>query len=189
MSLNFKKIAKSLIVVSLAAAAITSHFVQPEANGMISKIILMSLMTLGFLWPFTIIFSGRALFLAIRARRVSFKQVGLFILLLLLSPLALLAYFPPEGIFLFNPDIDTKYSLGYSETKFGQILSGMSEDQIIELLGQPLSRAERYDRDYDTLWSYTGDGACTWSDFAWKHRWVMMKNGKVVGTGAGWSFD
>ena len=39
---------------------------------------------------------------------------------------------------------DTKYSRGYSHIKFGQIKIGMTEKQVIEIIGEPLVRWQPY---------------------------------------------
>ena len=41
-------------------------------------------------------------------------------------------------------ETDTKYSLGYSHSKFGQIKIGMTEKQVIEIIGEPLIRWQPY---------------------------------------------
>lgn len=41
-------------------------------------------------------------------------------------------------------ETDSKYSVGYSHNKFGQIKIGMTEKQVIEIIGEPLVRWQPY---------------------------------------------
>jgi len=175
--------------VLVLLAIIASHSVHPHANSPLSKVMLMSVSTIGFLWPITIYVTGRNLLHALRSRTAVFRPIAFFLLAVLLAPLALFAYAPPEGIFLFNPGIDTRYAPGFSEQAFAQVRVGMPEIEVRQLLGEPLSAFPGHDREYDYILSYTGDGACSWGDFAWKHRWVKIREGRVQGVDRGWSYD
>ena len=96
----------SLLLICILAFFL-AHFVQPYANSGVSKAIMMLLMTIGFLWPIVFIGSIYQTIKSKKGRLVTKKRIGVAILFALTFPLALLSYIPPEGIFLFNPDIDT----------------------------------------------------------------------------------
>jgi len=51
---------------------------------------------------------------------------------------------------LFNTD-DSKYSKGYSHSKFLKIKNGMSVRQVYDILGEPI-RADKDDLEYYFLW-------------------------------------
>ena len=100
-------------------------------------------------------------------------------------------YAPPEGKFIFNPDIDTEYTPEYSEIHFGQIEAKMTEKEVVTLMGEPFNKIAVGDgvKDYDVVWLYTHDGACSWNDFAWKRKQIEFKDGIVIHRGTGWSYD
>ena len=180
-----KKILFPLLVL---LAIILSYKVNPDISNQKRQIILISLTCLGFLWPFVLIYGFKVLG-NISGKRISIQRIAFAVIMVVTFPLALFAYVPPEGIFIFNPDIDTRYSENYSETNFKKIELGMAKYEVQELLGEPINKSEGYADEYDEVWSYTGDGACSWSDFSWKHRWIMFNNNKVNEKYAGWSYD
>ena len=76
------------------------------------------------------------------------QKTGLF-LLLLAAFLWVFKFISPnlriegyEGVFceLLFPGEDTRYANGYSHIKFLKIRVGMTEKEVIDILGQPLSR-------------------------------------------------
>lgn len=97
---------------------------------------------------------------------------------------------PPEGKYIFNLEIDTHFSEGYTESKFQQVSANMTQADITALLGEPLSKQNVANQiEFDELWYYSGDGACPWYDFAWVRKQVHFNKGLVVGTYTGWSCD
>ena len=82
------------------------------------------------------------------------------------------AYFNPY------PTIDTRFSKAFTEAKFERITPGMSEDELTQLMGKPLTKEDR--EGGLSIWSYSSDGKCLWGDFAWMGRSVTCKDGKVV---------
>jgi hypothetical protein len=94
----------------------------------------------------------------------------------------------------FNPGIDTVYAAGFSEARFDDVHPGMSAVEVRRLLGPPLHKSAPLYKSYPPrlmtqhsraveAWSYTGDGACTWGDFAWLGRYVYFdENGLVTET-------
>jgi hypothetical protein len=86
-----------------------------------------------------------------------------------------------EQYFPFYPSIDTVYSKNFDEKKFQGITPGASKDEVLSLLGEPLSKFKQYPEDSLEVWEYSSDGACNgWCDFAWLGRAVTFgPDGKV----------
>jgi len=97
--------------------------------------------------------------------------------LLILS--GLFVYSRCELICFFDPWIDTQVSPGFSDAAFQKIRIGMSQDEVVTLLGQPLSKISKK-RSGCIEWWFTRDGKCKWGDFAWMARSVMLSNQTVV---------
>ncbi|WP_163341216.1 hypothetical protein [Desulfopila sp. IMCC35008] len=82
----------------------------------------------------------------------------------------------------WNPTIDTQFSPGYDESKFSSIEPGMSEEYIIELLGEPFTKNVLEDEGAED-WYFSNDGKSEWGDWAWLVRVVRFdKNSKVIKT-------
>ena len=80
-----------------------------------------------------------------------------------------------------NPDIDTVYAPNFTQEKFDYIKPGIDSAQVISLLGQPLGK-QKLDNS-QCIWYYTGDGKCSFGDYAWLGREVYISaNGKVAQT-------
>ena len=80
----------------------------------------------------------------------------------------------------FYPSIDTVYAPSYTEEGFNRITAGMTEREVVAILGEPL---ENQKENSETLRSfYTLDGKCWWGDFAWLGQAVFFSNGKVIRT-------
>ena len=87
------------------------------------------------------------------------KLITLSILLIFLSLIAFKQMHPLvkldgfSGNFkriLFNTD-DSKYSEGYSNSKFLKIENGMSMKQVLNIIGEPI-RADKSDSEYICFW-------------------------------------
>ena len=76
------------------------------------------------------------------------------------------------------PEIDTKFGDGYSEENFNQIKIGMLKSQVISKLGAPIEIVTAADGKI-SLW-YSQDGNCSWGDFAWLGRTVIVQDDKVI---------
>ncbi len=95
-----------------------------------------------------------------------------------------------ENYCWWNPWIDTKCTPQYSESNFDHITPGMTEAEVVGLLGQPFSKGAIPKATYSYMkpttsraWLYTGDGKCTWGDWAWMGRWVDFDDdGRVTET-------
>lgn len=100
---------------------------------------------------------------------------------------------PPEGKCIFSPDIDTRYAAGYSDGAFASVTIGMTESNVLHILGKPISTQAQslwpYPGDAEILWWYSSDGACSWSDFAWRAPIVGIRNGIVVSKWTVWCYD
>lgn len=181
-----QKISLAIIII---LALFLSHIVHPESNGPIYKAVLMVLMTIGFLWPFGLLISVK--YLVKNKNKVTFKRkilmAGLFVLTM---PLVSFSYVPPEGIFLFNSEIDTKFADNFSKSKFNKIHSGQTKDAVLRSLDEPISKITVENKnEYNEIWLYSSDGACTWHDFAWKRKQIHFKDNFVFETHTGWSYD
>lgn len=111
--------------------------------------------------------------------------MGLSMVLGLLA-VAYLACGGGESYCVLWPSIDTRYAPGFSERKFAKVEVDMTRAQVVQLIGRPLV-THRWWRNHpaykeygDEVWSYTGDGAAPWGDWAWLSREVIFRDGKVV---------
>ena len=91
-----------------------------------------------------------------------------------------------ETYCVFWPGIETNYAPGYSERHFKRVEVGMTNEQVIALLGHPL-RTEEFStsqpsyRNYgEQVWSYTREGSWPLGDWAWLSREVVFSEGHVA---------
>jgi hypothetical protein len=91
---------------------------------------------------------------------------------------ALLLYSKSEMVFIFDPWIDTNMSPGFSEKAFQKVKVEMSEQEVVRFLGQPLNKVQKESGDVE--WWFTRDGKCSWGDFAWMARVLVLSNHVVV---------
>ncbi len=82
-----------------------------------------------------------------------------------------------EAYCFFDPSIDTRYAPGFSEPAFAKIDVGMIKEAVQGQLGQPL-RVQT--QGVVETWSYSLDGKCSWGDWAWLCRAVVLSNGTVI---------
>ena len=90
----------------------------------------------------------------------------------------------PEGVYPLDPLVDTRFAPGYSRDAFGEVVPGMTERQVLEMLGDPLTKSAD-----GSVWNYTLDGKCTWGDFAWLTQSVEYDSGTVSRTITRWNSD
>jgi hypothetical protein len=143
----------------------------------------------GLAWPIATIISI-VLIIKKRIRHTSLKgtilNIALVVITMIFVPFGIT---PPEGKFIFNPDIDTLYSSGYSDRQFKKVSIGMNEEEVMELLGEPFHKnTVDWAADFNVIWLYSGDGASS-HDFAWKRKQIHFKDGIVVERHTGWSYD
>ncbi len=123
------------------------------------------------------------------------KRIGITITILVFL---FLLSFPPFLMLLFEtfPSLDkspgsvlelilhpdTKYSSGYSDKKFTSIQIGMTEQQVLEILGEPLTRWLPYqstkfqDKKHLVGLQYSTSPSST----HYKLRQIFLNNGKVA---------
>jgi len=101
-----------------------------------------------------------------------------------------------EGYNIFFPDIDTRYTLQFTQKRFDSIQIGMDTATVFNIIGKPFGHNDaRGSGWYDPyvkgyVWHYTGDGACKCFDFAWLEKYLIVDtNGKVVQKGETIAYD
>ncbi|MCK9482382.1 MAG: hypothetical protein M0R38_11635 [Bacteroidia bacterium] len=105
-----------------------------------------------------------------------------------------------EGKHLLNQYIDTEFAKDYSPEKFDKIKVGMTIDEAIEIIGEPLYKGQGYKDTLNTNYYYTGDGKLLnstkdngqsgYEDFAWYRSTLEVdRNNKIIGIDKGWSHD
>jgi len=104
-----------------------------------------------------------------------------------------------EGKYLWNKYIDTQFAKDYSPEKFELIKVGMELNEVVNIIGEPLTK---YNGDTPTLirsYSYTENGKLQnslkerpkWNcDFAW-YRSVVNINSEdiVISIDKGWMYN
>lgn len=127
------------------------------------------------------------------ARRVA---LGVFTIFLVGTGFLSLVCFPapPEGKNLLCPDCDTRFAAGYTDEGFAKVRPGMTEQDLVSLLGQPVHRQTEWFRQpflagAEVLWWYSSDGASTSGDYAWRAPIVGLRQGVVVTNYIVWCYD
>ena len=105
---------------------------------------------------------------------ITAASIGLAVYLIWVLGKSELPFYP-------NPYIDTEFSPNASLEKLKQVEIGMTEFQVLTLLGDPFSR-QNYGTDHPDCWQYTSDGAAHPFDFSWISHQVCFKEGKVTST-------
>ena len=94
-----------------------------------------------------------------------------------------------ESYCVLWPSIDTVYAPGFTDAGFERVQVGMTREDVRAQIGEPLDKDFRsvnrlrhpgYQARGDEVWTYTRDGGCPWSDWAWLSREVLFSNGRVV---------
>lgn len=115
------------------------------------------------------------------------RHVTLLLKLISLAVLFLTAYYfgifgfatTGEGYFIFDPNIDTRYTEKFNEIKFNTIGPDSDTSDVIRLIGKPMRISLLDDSTY--LWHYTTDGKLKKGDFAWLGREVNInRDGRVI---------
>lgn len=71
---------------------------------------------------------------------------------------------------------DTRYASGYSERAFRAVRSGMSPQEVVELLGEPIDRSRSVQSGLD-VWRYS----LSPSDTSYRIRVIQFRDGLVSG--------
>ena len=101
---------------------------------------------------------------------------------------------------MLKPYIDTEFAKDYSPEKFDKIKIGMTIDEAIKIIGEPLHKGQGYSDTLNTNYYYTGDGKLlhskkdnghiVYEDFAWYRSTLDVdSNNKIIGIDKGWSHD
>jgi hypothetical protein len=93
-----------------------------------------------------------------------------------------------EGYCVAWPGIGTRFASGFSHLGFARIEAGMTKDQVIRLIGEPLASgysrpapwAASQWRPGDLTWTYSIDSSARGGDWAWLSREVVFRDGVVV---------
>lgn len=95
------------------------------------------------------------------------------VLAAVLFAVGVIAIFPRFVVETLLPD-QTVYADGFSENRFSSVKPGMTERQVLEILGRPLSVSEHAgSRIYETSWA-EGPSAVTGVEFRW---WAYSRRG------------
>ncbi|HEX4886823.1 MAG TPA: hypothetical protein VFV37_02150 [Luteibaculaceae bacterium] len=105
-----------------------------------------------------------------------------------------------EGKHLLKPYIDTEFAKDYSPEKFDKIKIGMTINEAIKIVGEPLYKGQGYNDPLNTNYYFTGDGKLLnskkdkgqsgYEDFAWYRSTLEVdRNNKINYIDKGWSHD
>ncbi len=105
-----------------------------------------------------------------------------------------------EGKHLLKPYLDTHFAENYTPEKFESIEPGMTEEEVVSIIGKPLYRGKYYADSTLTNYYYTGDGKLLsrssdngqhgYDDLAWYRSTVTFSpKNIVVDIDKGWSHD
>jgi hypothetical protein len=93
-----------------------------------------------------------------------------------------------EGYCVAWPGIGTRFASGFSHLGFARIEAGMTTEQVISLIGKPLTSGYSRPsptgaslwRPGDLTWTYSTDGSARGGDWAWLSREIVFRNGIVI---------
>jgi hypothetical protein len=103
------------------------------------------------------------------------RLLWIFLIIVLLFCAAAAVLFPRTMMQMLLPD-QTIYASGFSEQKFSQVRRGMSEAEVLGILGQPLEVYEYASgRKYPSPWSLK-PSTRTGVEFRW---WSYSKSGRL----------
>jgi SmpA / OmlA family len=104
---------------------------------------------------------------------------ALLLLLFALLALGLLHFYLLDGLdgwfFSLSGEEATYYSESYSDRGFRQVRIGMSEEDVLAILGEPLSRYSPPD-ETQTSWQYSGRRV----DASYRERVIIFERGRVT---------
>jgi len=105
-----------------------------------------------------------------------------------------------EGKHPFDPYIDTQFAVNYTPENFDKVKIGMSINEAMNVVGEPLYKDQSYDDTLNTRYHYTGDGKLLnatkdhgqsgYGDFAWYLSALEVdRNGRIIEIDKGWCYD
>lgn len=95
-----------------------------------------------------------------------------------------------EGYCIVWPGIGTRFTSDFTHSGFARVKPGMTPEQVVELIGQPLGTSRSgcapsgwpaY-KTGDLTWGYSQDSSRLGGDWAWLAREVVFREGRVVQT-------
>lgn len=84
--------------------------------------------------------------------------------------------------------LSTGPKYGGRSERFARVYIGMTESELLELLGEPIYKNPPYYSE-KKFWSYTADGNAAPKDFAWRCRKTVILDGRVVDIHYHWAND
>ena len=105
-----------------------------------------------------------------------------------------------EGKHIIDPYIDTVFAEIYSPRKFEKIKIGMTIEEAIKIIGEPLYKGQGYKDTLNTNYYYTDDGKLLhltkdngrngYDDFAWYRSTLEVDSlNNIIYIDKGWSHD
>lgn len=86
-------------------------------------------------------------------------------------------YTRSELNFPIYPYIDTQFTQRFTWDSFSRIDVGMSQNKVVDILGEPLRKRVNKDTTPDECWEYSTDGnAYPYFDFSWYSVKVCFTN-------------
>jgi hypothetical protein len=131
-----------------------------------------------------------------RAERPSAVRISISVLALVFAAafIQALGAGMTEGYCIVWPGIGTHFARDFSHLGFERIKPGMSEQQVIDLIGRPITRDDYCSpsgwpllQRGDKVWSYSMDSSQFGGDWAWLSRQVVFRDGRVAQT-VKWTF-
>ena len=125
---------------------------------------------------------------AVILRKFLFKGVGFVFLPLvvvievMMFLISLFSWTGAETQCMYSPLIDTEHSETFNPYNVPKVRTGMTREEVIQLIGEPL-----YERE-NTM-HFTDDGACSFGDFAWYELWIDFEDGKASEIYSDWMDD
>jgi hypothetical protein len=95
-----------------------------------------------------------------------------------------------EGRHFLDPYIDTEFAKDYTPEKFDQIRLGMTIEDAIQIIGEPLSKWRDHGGDLHTDYDYTTDGKLSEGDCAWYLSSLKVDSTHtIIDINTGWIYD
>lgn len=93
---------------------------------------------------------------------------------------AFFLYSRSEQTFILNPYIDTVFAKDFTWEKFENVKTGMTKEEVINVIGQPLTKRVMDYPDPNECWQYSSDSKLyPIADFSWFSVQVCYTNEKL----------